>query len=100
MNRKTRVAEDQPLDQANDPSHELAGAVVQRVFYIINAGLFGSSPEFSTRDQAVAYAHERSVSGEFGAVVPAGVKVEVRAEYRLSSGRTAQYTLEAFTVTG
>ncbi|MFK4296747.1 hypothetical protein ABH924_001893 [Arthrobacter sp. GAS37] len=93
------MAEDQPLDQAHDPSHELAGARVQRVFYIINAGPFVSSPEFSTRDQAVAYARERSASGEFGDVVPAAVEVEVRAEYRLSSGRTTQRAVETFTVT-
>ena len=99
MNRGTRVAEDQLLDRAHDPSHELAGAVVQRVFYIINAGPFPSSPEFSTKDQAVAYARERSASGEFGGVVPGAVEVEVCAEYRLSSGRITQRTVEAFTIT-
>lgn len=99
MNQGTSVTEDRMLDQAHDPSHELSGAAVQRVFYIINAGPYASSPEFSTRDQAVAYALERSGGGEFGSIVPAQVEIEVRAEYGLASGRTTQHTIETFTVT-
>ncbi|UKA69026.1 hypothetical protein LFT44_21115 (plasmid) [Arthrobacter sp. FW306-05-C] len=90
---------DQMLDQAHDPSHELADAVVQRVFYILNVGLYAPSPEFSSKDHAVAYARERSAAGDFGAISPAEVEVEVRAEYRLSSGRITQGIVEAFTVT-
>ncbi|GGI01359.1 hypothetical protein ACFFGR_20850 [Arthrobacter liuii] len=90
---------EQILDEANDPSHELFGAVVHRVFYVINAGPYGASPEFSTRDQVVAYARERSDAGEFGSIVPEGIEVEVRVEYRLRSGRITQLTVESFTVT-
>ncbi|QCB97353.1 hypothetical protein E5206_10815 [Arthrobacter sp. PAMC25564] len=93
------MADDLVFDQAHDSTHELAGAVVTRVFYIVNAGPYASSPEFSARDQAVAYARERSASGEFGDLLPAAVEVEVRAEYRLSSGRTTQCTVETLTVT-
>ncbi|MFS0718943.1 hypothetical protein ABC337_18210 [Arthrobacter sp. 1P04PC] len=90
---------EQILDQAHDPSHELADAVVQRVFYTVNVGAYASSPEFSTRDQALAYARERSAAGEFGSIVPAQVEVAVRAEYRLRSGQTTESTVETFTVT-
>lgn len=93
------MTEEQMLDQAHDPSHELSGALVQRVFYVVDAGAYARSPEFSARDQAVAYALEVSASGEFGSMVPAAVEVQVRAEYRLSSGRTTQHTVETFTVT-
>ena len=93
------MTEQQSLDQAHDPAHELADAVVQRVFYIVNAGTFASSPEFSAKDQAVTYARERSAAGEFGATAPAAVEVEVRVEYRLTSGRTTQGIVETFTVT-
>lgn len=87
------------LDQAHDPTHGLVDAVVQRVFYIVNAGPFSSSPEFSAQDQAVTYARERSAASEFGATAPAAVEVEVRVEYRLTSGRTTQGIVETFTVT-
>ena len=93
------MTEEQMLDQAHDPSHEMADAVVQRVFYIVNIGRYASSPEFSAKDQAVTYARERSAAGEFGTIIPAAVDVEVRVEYRLPSGRTAQGVVEAFTVT-
>lgn len=97
---KTPMSEEQVPDEASDRSHELAGAVVQRVFYVINSGPYGSSPEFSTRDQVVAYARERSAAGDFGSIVPEDVRVEVRAEYRLRSGRTTEQTIESFIVTG
>jgi hypothetical protein len=93
------VIEEQTLDLAHDPSHELADAVVQRVFYTVNTGKFPSSPEFSARDQALAYALERSTAGEFGTIVPAPVEIEIRVEYLLASGRVTQGIAEAFTVT-
>lgn len=87
------------LDEASDPSHELAGAVVQRVFYVINAGPYGSSPEFSTREQVVAYARERSAAGDFGSILPERIEIQVCAEFRLTTGRITRRTVESFTLT-
>ncbi|WP_285245776.1 hypothetical protein [Pseudarthrobacter sp. fls2-241-R2A-127] len=93
------MSAEQVLDEASDPSHELAGAVVQRVFYTVDAGPYGSSPEFSTREQVVTYATERSRAGDFGSILPEGVRVYVCVEFRLASGRITHRTVESFTVT-
>jgi hypothetical protein len=70
--------------------------VVQRVSYVVHSGRYPSSPEFSTRDQAMAFAQERSDAGEFGSIAHTPVEVEVCAEFRLESGRITQRTLETF----
>lgn len=93
------MSEEPALDKAHDPSHELTGAVVQRVFYVIDAGPYGSSPEFSTREQVMAYARERSASSDKEATPPEGIQIEVCAEFRLPSGRTTRRTLESFRMT-
>ncbi|MBT1004038.1 hypothetical protein KIH31_15735 [Paenarthrobacter sp. DKR-5] len=88
-------------DYANDESHELAGAVVSRVFYSVRADALSSPVTFGDRAMAVEYARHCSAAGARGVIpaAPGPVQVEIRAEYRVRSGRVTEYTVEVFTVT-
>ena len=58
------VAGKAPCDDQDDREEPTnCPALLRSVFYIVNAGPYAPSLEFSARDQAVAYARERTMPG-------------------------------------